>query len=85
MLLYDDEPDEVINFFVYCTNLIQTDPTILTPTFQIVNVYGNGSNEERILKKTFKNALTNVKKFCLIIKLKIFFLEYLAFISWYSQ
>ncbi|CAF3351101.1 unnamed protein product [Rotaria sp. Silwood1] len=59
VLLYDDEPDEVVNFFLYCTNLIQTDSSITTPTFQLVNIYGNGANEERILKKTFNKALTN--------------------------
>ncbi|CAF0874114.1 unnamed protein product [Rotaria sordida] len=59
LLFYDDEPDEVVNFFLYCTNLIQTDSSITTPTFQIVNIYGNGANEERILKKTFNKALTH--------------------------
>ncbi|CAF1326895.1 unnamed protein product [Adineta steineri] len=59
LLLYDDEPDEVINFFLYCTNSIQNDPLIITPTYQILNVYGNGQREERILKKALKNALNN--------------------------
>lgn len=60
LLLYDDEPDEVVNFFLYCTNFIQTDPLITAPIYQVVHVYGNGANEERILKKTFTKALTNV-------------------------
>ncbi|UJR24993.1 hypothetical protein I4U23_006354 [Adineta vaga] len=59
LLLYDDEPDEVINFFNFCTNSIPTDATTIAPTIQIINVYGNGAREERILKKTLKNALTN--------------------------
>ena len=60
LLFYDDEPDEVINYFLFCTNLIPIDPTITTPTYQIVHIYGNGANEERILKKTLTKALTNV-------------------------
>jgi hypothetical protein len=71
LLFYDDEPDEVVNFFLYCTNLIQTDPSITIPTFQVVHVYGNGANEERILKKTFTKALTNVRFFFLFFILNI--------------
>lgn len=63
LLFYDDEPDEVVNFFLYCTNLIQTDASVTTPTYQVVHVYGNGANEERILKKTLAKALANVKIF----------------------
>jgi hypothetical protein len=61
LLFYDDEPDEVVNFFLYCTNLVPTDPSITTPTFQVVHIYGNGANEERILKKFLTKALTNVR------------------------
>lgn len=64
LLFYDDEPDEVVNFFLYCTNLIQTDSSGTTATYQVVHVYGNGANEERILKKTLAKALANVKTFC---------------------
>jgi hypothetical protein len=61
ILFYDDEPDEVINFFVYCANLLPTElSTTSAPTFQVVHVYGNGPNEERILKKTVTKALANV-------------------------
>ncbi|CAF3476774.1 unnamed protein product [Rotaria socialis] len=59
LLFYDDEPDEVVNFFLYCTNLIQTDSSTTTPMFQVVHVYGNGPNEERILKKALNKALNN--------------------------
>jgi len=61
LLFYDDEPDEVVNFFLYCTNLVPTDSSITTPTFQVVHIYGNGANEERILKKFLTKALTNVR------------------------
>jgi hypothetical protein len=63
LLFYDDEPDEIVNFFFYCTNLMQTDPSMITSTFQVLHVYGNGANEERILKKTLAKALTNVNSF----------------------
>jgi hypothetical protein len=61
LLFYDDEPDEVIDFFLYCTNFIQSDPSITSPTFQVVHIYGNGPNEERMLKKTLNKAITNVR------------------------
>ncbi len=50
----------MVNFFLYCTNLVPTDSSITTPTFQVVHIYGNGANEERILKKFLTKALTNV-------------------------
>ncbi|CAF1032650.1 unnamed protein product [Adineta ricciae] len=59
LLLYDDEPDEVINYFNFCTNSISTDATTIAPTIQIINVYGTGAREERILKKILKNAIAN--------------------------
>lgn len=61
ILFYDDEPDEVLNFFLFCTNFVSVDPSALGPTYQIVHVYGNGTNEERILKKTLTKALRDVR------------------------
>lgn len=61
ILFYDDEPDEVLNFFLFCTNFVPVDPSALGPTHQIVHVYGNGTNEERILKKTLTKALRDVR------------------------
>ena len=71
LLFYDDEPDEIINFFLYCTNLTQSDSSMATPTFQILQVYGNGPNEERILKKTFNKAVANVKQMHIISEYQI--------------
>ena len=80
LLLYDDEPDEVINYFNFCTNSIPTDATTVAPTIQIINVYGTGAREERILKKSLKNAITNVsaRAFCIPLIKNIIILEYLA-------
>ena len=61
LLFYDDEPDEVVNFFLYCTNLIPTDSSITTPTFQVLHIYGNGANEERILKKNIYKSIIQCK------------------------
>jgi hypothetical protein len=48
---------------------MQTDPSMATSTHQVIHVYGNGANEERILKKTFSKALSNVNLFHLILNL----------------
>jgi hypothetical protein len=48
---------------------MQTDPSMATSTHQVIHVYGNGANEERILKKTFSKALSNVNSFHLILNL----------------
>ena len=62
ILFYDEEPDEVINFFVYCANLLPAETsTSSVPTFQVIHIYGNGANEERMLKKTVTKALANVR------------------------
>ena len=60
ILFYEDEPDEVINFFLYCTSFIQSEPNNTTATYQVVHIYGNGSNEDRMLKKTINKALSEV-------------------------
>lgn len=83
LLFYDDEPDEVVNFFLYCTNLIQTDSTTTAATVQVVQVYGNGANEERILKKTFNKALTHVRIFDEILKSTFFFFLFRIIGSYY--
>jgi len=82
LLFYDDEPDEVINFFFYCTNLVPADPSVTTPTSQIVQVYGNGANEERILKKTLTKALSNVN---LILKNLFFSLKQRISVGLFSE
>lgn len=62
ILFYDEEPDEVIHFFVYCANLLPAEAsTSSAPTFQVIHIYGNGPNEERMLKKTVTKALANVR------------------------
>ena len=40
ILFYDDEPDEVINFFLYCTNFVPTDlPILVNQYFDVVRKY----------------------------------------------
>lgn len=60
MLFYDEEPDEVINFFLFCTSYAQIDANNPAPSHQVIHVYGNGHAEERILKKAINKAVNEV-------------------------
>jgi hypothetical protein len=66
LLLYDDEPDEVLNFFIYCTRLNLSDTLPTAQSCQVIQIYGNRPNEDRVLLKMINKALSQVKGWLLL-------------------